>query len=471
MNKKSTFAVMFGNRGFFPASLIAQARQEVTNALKVAGYGVLLMDENLTRYGAVETPQEGQQFARFLQAHRGEYDGVIISLPNFGDETGAVAAVQDAGTPIFIQAYPDDLDKMAPELRRDAFCGKLSIMDVFYQYNLKFSVRKPHTVHPSSPVFLENMDYFDRVCRVVKGMRRMTVGAIGARTTPFKTVRVDEVALQRRGVTVETFDFSDVIARVNALKFSDPACKDKAEVLRHYTSWEGVPDAAFENLTRLGVVLDQMVAEAQLDAVAIRCWLELQKQLHISVCVLMGEMNNRGIPAACEVDVANAVMMYALQLASGSPAALLDWNNNYGEDENRCILFHCGPVPVGLMQDPGHIEDHAILANAVGKGCSFGCQVGRIKPCDFTFGSLLTDSGKTRLYLGQGTFTEDPVPADFFGCAGVAQIDRLQDVLLHIGKNGYRHHVGVTAGKYQQPLAEALGDYLGYEINIPQGRV
>jgi L-fucose isomerase-like protein len=469
MHKKSTFALFFGNRGFFPGSLMAEARRELSQVLLEAGHEVLVMDEEATRCGAVETPVEGEVYANFLQAHRGQFDGVILSLPNFGDENGAVAALQDAGVPIFIQAYPDELDKMGPAQRRDAFCGKLSIMDVFTQYQVKFTALKPHVVHPCSPAFRSNLDTFDRICRVVKGMKRMAVGAIGARTTPFKTVRVDEVALQRRGVTVETLDFSEVIARVKALSFDAPACQAKAEVLRHYTSWERVPAAAFENLARLGVVLDQIVEEYRLQAVAVRCWLELQKQLNISVCTLLGEMNSRGISAACEVDVANAVMMHALHLASGRPAALLDWNNNYGDDEDRCILFHCGPVPVQLMTDPGHIEDHAILSNSVGPGCGFGCQVGRLAPGAFTFGSLLTDSGQTRLYLGQGRFTDDPIPEDFFGCGGVASINRLPEVLLYTGRNGFRHHVGVTPGVVQDSLQEALSHYLGYEVSLPQG--
>ena len=175
------------------------------------------------------------------------------------------------------------------------------------------------------------------------------------------------------------------------------------------------------------------------------------------------------MPAACEVDVGNAVAMYALHLASGEPAACLDWNNNYGEEDDKCILFHCGPVPKGLMTDRGRIADHAILANTVGEGCGYGCHVGRIAPVDFTFGSMLTDSGRLRFYLGQGRFTADEIPTEFFGCAGVAEIENLQDVLLHVGRNGYRHHVSVAPGLVQAPVREALGHYLGFDITLAQG--
>jgi L-fucose isomerase-like protein len=121
------------------------------------------------------------------------------------------------------------------------------------------------------------------------------------------------------------------------------------------------------------------------------------------------------------------------------------------------------------MTDEGRIVDHAILANSVGKGCGFGCHVGRIAAQDFTFGSMMTDAGKLRFYLGEGRFTKDQIPPEFFGCAGVAEIDQLQDVLLHVGYNGYRHHVSVTPGLHLAPVREALVKYLGFETTVPQG--
>jgi L-fucose isomerase-like protein len=455
-SKKSTFALYLGNRGFFPASLMASARTEMVDALKALGHETLVMDPSATRYGAVETPAEGAKYAKWLKENEGKFDGVVLCLPNFGDETGAVAALKDAGVPIWIQAYPDEMDKMAPALRRDSFCGKLSIMDVFYQNNVKFTALPPHTVAPGTSAFAENVDYFDRVCRVTSGMKNMVV-------------RIDELALQRNGITMETFDLSDVFARMRAVEASGSAYRDKAETLSNYANFSAVPAEAFDNIVRLGVVLDALVEEANLDAFALRCWIELQQQLRISPCVLMSEINDRGIPAACEVDVGNAVAMFALSRASGEPPICLDWNNNYGDADDKCILFHCGPVPQSLMTAKGNVTGHAILENAVGPNSSWGCNVGRIKPMPFTFSSMMSDSGSLRFYLGEGRFTPDPIPADFFGCAGVAQIDKLQDVLLFIGKNGHRHHVSVTPGRVQAAVKEALGNYLGYDVSVPQG--
>jgi L-fucose isomerase-like protein len=463
-DSKTTFAVFFGNRGFFPASLQASARREMKDVLGKLGHQTIMLDAKATRHGAVETPAEGARFAEFLRANRGKFGGVILCLPNFGDETGAIAALKDAGVPILVQAYPDELDKMAPELRRDSFCGKFSVMDVFCQYGLKFTALTPHTVAPASAAFAANVDYFDRLCRVVGGLRDMVVGAIGARTTAFKTVRIDEIALQRHGITMETFDLSDVFARMNALKPRDKRLKAKASRLKTYTSWRGVPAAAFQKIARLGVVLDGLIEECRLDAFALRCWVEMQQQLGISPCVLLSEINDRGIAAACEVDVGNAVTMRALGLAAGNVTTCLDWNNNYGEQEDKCILFHCGPVPASMMTGKGQITDHAILANAVGQGCAFGCNTGRIAPTEFTYGSMLTDGGRLKFYVGEGRFTDDPVPADFFGCAGVAEIPWLQAALQKIGYAGFRHHVSVAPGRVSAPVAEAFEKYLGYDV-------
>lgn len=468
-DQKTAFALFFGSRGFFPSSLIAGAREEMARQIKSFGHNVLMLDAKATRHGAVETPREGKVYAEFLRRNRGKFGGIILCLPNFGDETGAVAALKDADVPILIQAYPDETDKMAPALRRDAFCGKISIMDVFSQYGVKFTALKPHTISPLDGRFQDNIEYFDRLCRVVNGVHGMTLGAVGARTTPFKTVRYDELALQRHGITVETFDLSGVIDRMTKLSPRDKALRAKALQLKKLSDWRGVPARSFDNLARLGVVLDSMIEEYDFNALTVRCWTEMQTVLGISPCVLMSILNeNSNTPCACEVDVGNAVAMRALGCASGKPVACLDWNNNYEDDDNKCILFHCGPVPSSMMTTPGRISDHAILANAVGKGKGFGCREGRIAPTDFTFGSLAFDSGRLKFYAGEGRFTNDEIAEDYFGCAGVAEIENLQDVLLHVGREGHRHHVSVTPSRVMAPVREALGYYLGFDVTTPQ---
>ncbi|MCF7943839.1 MAG: hypothetical protein K9L21_05370 [Spirochaetia bacterium] len=464
---KCTFAIFFGNRSLFPASFMESTRREMLSTLHQLGHSVLSLPTDATRYGAIETVDEGIIYANFLKQHDGEFDGIILCLPNFGDETGAIAALKHVQVPIFIHAYPDNLDEMGPAQRRDAFCGKISIMDLFKQYGIRFTVQKPHVVNPGNKDFTANINYFDTVCRVVKSIRGMTVGAIGARTTPFKTVRIDEIALQRHDITVETLDLADIIFRVNSLNHTKKT-QEKKHQMQAIASFADVPQPSFDNIVKLGVVLDDIIDEYKLDTLAIRCWLELQKELHISPCVLACLSNERMVPIACELDVGSAITMHALSAATTNASACLDWNNNYGEDQDKCILFHCGSVPPSLMTAKGKISDHLILANEVGPGCGFGCNIGRIRPVPFMFGNLLTDSGQMKFYLGTGVFTEDPVPMNYFGCFGVAQINRLQDVLMHIGELGHRHHVCIAEGDAVTPLTEALTKYLGCQVSVPQ---
>jgi len=358
------------------------------------------------------------------------------------------------------------LNRMGFEVRRDAFCGKFSVMDVFCQYGIPFTAFKPHTSHPSDPVFEHQLDLFARTCRVVKGMKRMTVGAIGARTTAFKTVRFDELALQKYDITTETLDLSDVFRRVRDVKESDDAYRVKADTLRRYTNWKNVPDRAFGNLVKLSIVLDQIVAEFSMDALALRCWMEIEKELGVSPCVLLGEMNDRGVAAACELDVGNAIAMRALGLASGAAATCLDWNNNYADEDDKCILFHCGPVPQSLMAGKGQIVDHPMFAKSLGAGCGWGCNTGRIAPTPFTYASSKTQDGELCFYLGEGRITDDPIAKDFFGCAGVAEISDLQEKLLLIGKFGYRHHVSITPTHVGDAVREAFNTYLGYVFDF-----
>jgi L-fucose isomerase-like protein len=461
--RKTTFALYFGNRGFFPETLIAGAREELAKAVADAGCDSIMPPADLTRYGAVETRDEGRRYAAWLASNKGAYDGVVLCLPNFGDENGAVAALQDCGVPILLQAYPDEIGKMDFDHRRDSYCGKFSIADVFHQYRLPFTMLAPHVASPLSPAFAENLADFAAICRVANGMRRFSIGCIGARTTLFKTVRFDEIALQKHGITVETFDLSDLFGRVSKLSAAQARVKDRIARLAGYTNCSEVPAAKMETLAKVGVVIDDYMAEYGLDTIAIRCWAEMQRELGIAPCVLLSELNDRGAAASCEVDICSAVTMRALRLASGKPAACLDWNNNYGEDPNKVILFHCGPVAQSLMEGKGVVTDHKMLAKAE-PGCGWGSNEGRIAAFPTTLANCKTEDGKLTLYVAEGRFTGEPIEPEFFGCGGVCEIPNLQSKLIKLGQGGFRHHTTVGVGHMKTVLDEAFGRYLGYDL-------
>ena len=466
--KKQTFALYFGNRGFMPAELIESAREDMVKAVTDAGFDYLIMDENATRYGAVETRAEGRIYAEWLESHKGEYDGVILCMPIFVDENGAVTALQDAGVPILMQAYPDEIGKMDFARRRDAFCGKFSVTDVFSQYKIPFTVMKPHVVHPLSPEFAENLRDFAAVCRVVNGMRRFNLGCIGARTTAFKTVRFDEVTMQRHGINVESFDLSELIERVRAKADDEAAVISKKAALIKYADFSAVPEEKKNILAKISVIIDEYIEEYHLDALALRCWNEMETYLRVCPCVLVSELNDRGITCSCEIDMCSAVTMRALSLAAEGPAACLDWNNNYGIDPDKVILFHCGSTAQSLMAARGTVTSHKMF-DKTDKGSGWGTNEGRIAAFPMTYSNCKTEDGKITVYFSEGEFTGDDIEKDYFGCAGVAHINGLQDKLIRLARGGFKHHTTVANGHMKAVLEEALGTYLGYDVISIEG--
>lgn len=462
--KQVTFALFFGNRGFFPGELIADARRDLLAACEAAGYRTLVMDESLTRYGAVETIGEGKLFAKFLEEHRGEYDGVILSLPNFGDENGAVVALRDAGVPILVHAFPDTMDRMDFAHRRDAMCGKMAMCNLLRQAGIRYTLTERFCLDPLTDEFRAELDRFAAICRVVGGMRRFNIGAIGARTTAFKTVRWDEIAFQKMGVTVEALDMSRIFAEMDAL--TEPEFAEKRALYASLSDFGTYPPEKLENIARLGVVIDRLIEEYELDAIAIRCWDELQKRYGFAPCLILGELNERGIAAACELDVTNAVMMRAVGLAANYPVMLLDVNNNYENDPDKVIFFHCGPAPASLMRGRGEIREHLMFRKSYGEGSGVGINHGRYIADDVTIGSFKTEGGRLSAFVAEGRLTDDTLPEVFFGCGTVFEKKNVGEMLNYMARNGYRHHVAITRGHTAAAVLEAFRNYLGYEIDL-----
>ena len=460
--KKMTFALAFCNRGMMPGELIEGARKDMIEAVTKAGFDYIAMDAALTRFGGIETREEGRMYHDWLKRHEGEYDGVIFSMPIFADENGAIAALQDAGVPILMQAYPDEIGKMDFAHRRDAFCGKFSVTDVFTQYGVPFTVLKPHVVHPLSDKFQENLHDFAAICRVVNGMKRFNIGCIGARTSAFKTVRFDEITMQKYGINVESFDLSDLFFRVSKMEDEDPAVSDRIEELKNYTNFSQVPDKNMHNLAKVSLVIDTYIRDYRLDAFALRCWNEMEEQLRITPCVLLSYFNDRGITASCEIDMCSALCMRAMSLASEKPSAVLDWNNNYGDDENKVILFHCGPVAQSLMTAKGTVTNHKMF-DKTDPGSGWGSNEGRIKAMPTTISNCQTKDGKIIIYASEAEFTGEPIEPEYFGCAGVCQVPDLQNKLIRLARGGFKHHTAVGEGHMKEILKEAFTTCLHYD--------
>ena len=462
-----TLAVIVGNRGFFPKHLVSSGRETIQQVLAQAGIKAIMVGENDTAYGAVESIQEAQTCAALLRQHRDEIDGVLVTLPNFGDERAIANSLRwaELNVPVLIHAFPDDPQRMSIADRRDSFCGKMSLCNNLRQYGIRYTLTTLHTVDPTSDSFRSDLQRFAAICRVVRGLRHARIGALGARPTNFNTVRYSEKLLERAGISVETLDLSEVLGQIDRMADDDPAVAAKHAAIARYANVQGVPEHALLKMSKLGVVLDKWVEDKALDATAIQCWTALQDYFGVVPCTIMSMASNGLMPSACETDVAGTVAMLAMALASGKPSALLDWNNNYGDDPDKGVVFHCSNLPKDVFVDEIPVMYYQeIIAGTVGAENTYGTIYGRMRENPFTYLRVSTDDleGKIVAYTGEGRFTDDPV--DTFGGYGVVEIPRFQELLAYICDNGFEHHVAANQTRVAGVIYEALTKYLGWSV-------
>jgi len=466
-NVKPTLGVIIGNRGFFPDHLCNSGRQEILRVLEEEGVKAVILSPEETKFGSVETLQDAEKCAALFRQHRDEISGVLVTLPNFGDERGVANSLRMSGldVPVLVHAFPDEPGRMTIADRRDSFCGKMSVCNNLQQYGIPFSLTQLHTESPSSPEFHEDLRTFLAICKIVKGLRGARIGCLGARPAAFNTVRFSEKLLERAGIGVETLDLSEAFGRVEALKDGDEAIREKLAEVKAYVSTRGIAEAALLKMAKFAVVVDRWMEDNRLQATAIQCWTSMEEFFGVVPCTVMSMMSNALKPSGCETDVTGVIGMYAMQLASGKPSALVDWNNNYANDPDKAVLFHCSNLPRDLFAE-ARMDYQEIIAGTVGKENTYGTVVGRLKSGPFTFCRVSTDDnwGTIRAYAGEGDLTPDPLQT--FGGYGVAEIPNLQALLRHICENGYEHHVAINLSQVALAVAEALGKYLGWEVYL-----
>ncbi|MFB3852788.1 MAG: L-fucose/L-arabinose isomerase family protein [Vicinamibacterales bacterium] len=459
-----TLGLIVGNRGFFPDHLARSGREEMLAALERGGAKVVALGPEETKHGAVETRQEAVRCADLFKAHRDEIDGIVVTLPNFGDERGIAETIRMAGldVPVLVQATPDDPKRLSIRDRRDSFCGKMSACNNLTQYGIRYSLTTLHTEAPASDAFAADLGRFMAVCRVVRGMRGLRVGAIGARPAAFNTVRYSEKILESHGISVETVDLSEILGRIGRMKDGDPEASQKLEAIRRYVPAGATPPPALVKMAKLGAVVEGWMKEVGATVSAVQCWTAIEEYFGVVPCTVMSMMSEGLMSSACEVDICGAIAMHALALASGTPSALLDWNNNYGDDPDKAVCFHCSNLPKHFFRD-ARMDYQEIIAGTVGRENTYGTLVGRVKSGPMTFLRLSTDDERGRIagYVGEGEFTDDPL--ETFGGAGVVRIPRMQALLRFICSRGFEHHTAANLSAVAGVIHEAA-HYLDWEL-------
>lgn len=464
------FGIIIGTRAYFNSELAKDVRKQLLRTLADEGYDYVILPEDATPTGSssIETREDGLKCAELFRQNRDRIDGIIVSLPNFGFEIGIINAISvaDLNVPILVQACDDENDKVDLDSRRDAFCGKISVCNNLYQYGIPFTDTTLHTYSIYSELLAKDINKFAGICRVVNGLRHARIGAIGARPAGFQTVRASEKLLQKSGITVVPVDLSEILGAARKIEDTDVELLKKLEEIKCYAV---VPKEYSDKLVlqaKFGVAVERWIEANQIDAVAVQCWDSLEQNYGCAACVTMSMLGEKLLPAACEVDIAGAVSMYALTLAAQGQSALLDWNNNFAEDRNKCVCTHCGNFPKSFVRNDLKLGTLGVLGRTLGKVNTFGAVYGKVTKGDFTFFRISTDDtkGTIKAYLGTGEITDDPYGMD--GCIAVTKVNNLQTLMKYICKNGFEHHVAMVRNDVKDILNEAIEGYLGWNLYV-----
>lgn len=468
--ERMCFGIIIGTRAYFNSELAKDVRKQLLKTLADEGYDYVILPEDATPTGSssIETREDGLKCAELFRQNRDRIDGIIVSLPNFGFEIGIINAISvaDLNVPVLVQACDDENDKVDLDSRRDAFCGKISVCNNLYQYGIPFTDTTLHTYSICSELLAKDINKFAGICRVVNGLRHARIGAIGARPAGFQTVRASEKLLQKSGITVVPVDLSEILGAARKIEDTDAELLKKLEEIKCYAA---VPKEYSDKLVlqaKFGVAVERWIEANQIDAVAVQCWDSLEQNYGCAACVTMSMLGEKLLPAACEVDIAGAVSMYALTLAAQGQSALLDWNNNFAEDRNKCVCTHCGNFPKSFVRNDLKLGTLGVLGRTLGKVNTFGAVYGKVTKGDFTFFRISTDDtkGAIKAYLGTGEITDDPYGMD--GCIAVTKVNNLQTLMKYICKNGFEHHVAMVRNDVKEILNEAIEDYLGWNLYV-----
>lgn len=468
--ERMCFGIIIGTRAYFNSELAKDVRKQLLKTLADEGYDYVILPEDATPTGSssIETREDGLKCAELFRQNRDRIDGIIVSLPNFGFEIGIINAISvaDLNVPVLVQACDDENDKVDLDSRRDAFCGKISVCNNLYQYGIPFTDTTLHTYSIYSELLAKDINKFAGICRVVNGLRHARIGAIGARPAGFQTVRASEKLLQKSGITVVPVDLSEILGAARKIEDTDAELLKKLEEIKCYAA---VPKEYSDKLVlqaKFGVAVERWIEANQIDAVAVQCWDSLEQNYGCAACVTMSMLGEKLLPAACEVDIAGAVSMYALTLAAQGQSALLDWNNNFAEDRNKCVCTHCGNFPKSFVRNDLKLGTLGVLGRTLGKVNTFGAVYGKVTKGDFTFFRISTDDtkGAIKAYLGTGEITDAPYGMD--GCIAVTKVNNLQTLMKYICKNGFEHHVAMVRNDVKEILNEAIEDYLGWNLYV-----
>lgn len=472
-------AIVGVSRDCFPVELVRRRLAALVGACEAAGQPVVACK-------TIVENEAGAGAALDELAAKGA-NAAVIYLGNFGPEGPLAIFAQRFAGPVMICGASEETKEDLIGGRGDAYCGMLNAA-----YNL--GLRGVRVYIPQMPVGLPEelapkIWHFATVARIVIGVRDLKIFGFGPRPQDFFACNAPIKPLYDLGVEVMENSELDLLTLYNEVDPSDP---DIAPIVKEMTeelgSGNAYPDL-LPKLARFELVLMRFHAanlgSRKYGVFANKCWPAFEKAFGFVPCYVNSRMAGKGIPISCEVDIYGALSEYMCQLATDSPATLLDINNTVppdmiadikdtaGVDDRDLFMgFHCGNTPCC------HLERCAIkyqlimhrLMEDTSKppDITRGTLEGRLKPGPATFFRLQGDvDNKLISYAAEGCILD--VDPRSFGGIGVFAIPNFARFYRHvlIGKR-FPHHGAVAFAHAGKALFDAV-KLLGVDdINTPK---
>ncbi len=464
MNKSIKLGFVPASRDIFDQQLAVKMRELTLKSFAKCDIEAVVPDSTLTRNGLVQSLDEAEKCAKLMSDAK--VDGVVIGAVNFGNEIpAALAAIQGApDKPIFIFGCEEEGALSRREARRDAFCGLISIATALRHRGARFTFPGRANCFPDDEEFIRDLANFARVCRAVNGIKGCVYGQIGPRPAEFETCAFNEISLLRHfNIRVVPIPLTQVIRmaqQANSGKVDSIIDQYKEEV-----DISALTNEDLEKIARLEAAIDAIAKEHGLAGMAIQCWTSLQEDYGIVPCYTMSRLTSRGIPCACEVDIHGTLSMHLLMLISGSPAALVDWNNRHYRLRNVFSAWHCGVFPKEFSREKSKLGYHHLFAES--KGETSGCYgalelIAQEGPVTLSRITETEDGRWLSLQVEGMIISAEGEPPGSHAWVEVSDLDALYACILR----NFPHHVAMVKGHYGDALRD-VAYFLGMESVEP----
>ncbi len=390
--------------------------------------------EDLNAEGMLMTYAEVESVYRKLSGTG--VDALIFPHCNFGQEEAVGRLAKDMQVPVLVWGPRDGRPNGLEWRPTDSQCGMFASTKLLQRYGVKFTYIE--NCELDSPVLKKGLSDFLAVVSAVKAFRAMRVAKISTRPKEFLSVAVNEnELLEKFDIEIVPGDPMIILGMADEILAGDKSPMDA--LIREWTDAGlhlAVPEEKQYAMAAVELALLRFAGDNRCTAIACECWNLFAAKYGIAACFILGDMNDKGIPAACENDIQAAIASAVLTAAARykTPSFVADLTIRHPDHDNAELLWHCGSFAKRLKH---HKAEGQITVN--GKGFY------ELEEGTYTIVRFDELSGNYYLFAGEAKSVEGPVTNGAYVWVEVEDWIKWEQKFIY---GPYIHHVVGIPGAY-----------------------